>query len=63
MSKDNGMKDKLKGAAKKAEGEVKEKTGRASDNPELQHEGNVDKAKGKVHETVGKAKDDRADKF
>jgi uncharacterized protein YjbJ (UPF0337 family) len=57
MSKDNGMKDKLKGAAKKAEGEVKEKTGRATDNPEMQREGLEDKGEGKVHETVGEAKD------
>ncbi|WP_421383853.1 CsbD family protein [Bacillus salacetis] len=58
MSKDNGMKDKLKGAAKKAEGEVKEKTGRATDNPEMQHEGRKDRGEGELHETIGEAKDD-----
>ena len=57
MSKDNGMKDKMKGAAKKAEGEVKEKTGKATDNPEMQHEGRADKGEGKVHETIGEVKD------
>ncbi|WP_456272140.1 CsbD family protein [Bacillus sp. AK031] len=58
MSKDNGMKDKMKGYAKKAEGEMKEKAGRAADKPEMQREGRQDKGEGEVHETIGEAKDD-----
>ncbi|HUR41476.1 MAG TPA: CsbD family protein [Verrucomicrobiae bacterium] len=59
-----GLIDKAKGRAKEAVGTVKEKTGRALGNRELegegilqQGEGKVDRAKGAAKETVEKAKD------
>jgi uncharacterized protein YjbJ (UPF0337 family) len=50
-------KDRIKGAAKKVKGSVKESVGNATSNPKLRGEGKADKAAGKVQNTVGGAKD------
>ena len=50
-------KEHIKGAAKKAEGEMKETAGEVTGDKKLQAEGKMDKAEGKVRETAGDVKD------
>jgi uncharacterized protein YjbJ (UPF0337 family) len=50
-------KDQVKGRVEQAKGSVKETTGKAVGNPNLQSEGTVDKAAGKVQATYGDAKE------
>ncbi|WP_291078037.1 CsbD family protein [Hyphomonas sp.] len=50
-------KEHIKGAAKKAEGEIKETAGEMTDNKKMQAEGKMDKAEGEVRETAGDVKD------
>ncbi|WP_029150567.1 CsbD family protein [Microbacterium indicum] len=49
--------DKIKAAAEKAAGHVKETVGKATDNDDLVAEGKADQAKGAVKETVEDVKD------
>jgi uncharacterized protein YjbJ (UPF0337 family) len=49
-------KDEIKGKFKKAKGEVKEKVGRASNDPEMIRQSQDDKAAGRTQETFGKAR-------
>ncbi len=53
----SGTKDKVKGMANEAMGNVKEGAGKVVGSDKLRAEGAADKAKGKVQQTVGKAKD------
>jgi uncharacterized protein YjbJ (UPF0337 family) len=46
-------KDKVQGAAHEAKGAVKEKVGRATNNPRLEAEGNDEKVAGKAQKKVG----------
>ena len=48
--------DKAEGAAKEAIGTVKEKTGEAIGNPNLQDKGTAEKVEGKVQQKVGDVK-------
>jgi uncharacterized protein YjbJ (UPF0337 family) len=50
-------KEHIKGAAKKAEGEIKETAGEMTDNKKMQAEGKMDKAEGEVRKTAGDVKD------
>lgn len=50
-------KEHVKGAAKKAEGEIKETVGEMTDNKKMQAEGKIDKAEGEVRDTAGDVKD------
>ena len=50
-------KENVKGAAKKAEGSIKETAGKATGNDRLKNEGRADKAEGHVRSAVGDAKD------
>src|SRR5215469_4886681 len=49
-------KDRMRGAANKAKGAVKEAAGRVTGDAKLKAEGKIDKAKGKVQSAVGGAK-------
>lgn len=49
--------DKIKGVTNEAVGNVKQATGKATDNPRLRAEGVVQERKGEVQQAVGKAKD------
>lgn len=51
-------KDRIKGAADKAKGAMKETAGKATGDNKLNVEGALDKAKGHMESTAGKAKDD-----
>ncbi len=62
--------DEIKGKAEKAKGYIKEETGEAINDPELEAEGRAERASGKLREGFGKAKrkvseavDDIADKI
>jgi len=46
-------KDKAKGKFHEVKGEVKEKLGRATNNPDLEDEGQVEKIGGKVQKKIG----------
>jgi uncharacterized protein YjbJ (UPF0337 family) len=46
-------KDKTKGAFREVKGKVKEKIGRATNNPDLEAEGLVEKVGGKVQKKIG----------
>ena len=48
--------DKVKGTAKEAVGKVKEETGKAVGNPDLQDRGTGEKIAGKVQRKVGDVK-------
>lgn len=48
--------DELKGKWDQAKGWVKDKTGEATNNPDLEAEGEADRAAGKGEETWGKVK-------
>jgi uncharacterized protein YjbJ (UPF0337 family) len=50
-------KNRIKGAAKQAEGTVKESLGKLSGDTSLEVEGKVEKAEGTVQKAFGKAKD------
>jgi uncharacterized protein YjbJ (UPF0337 family) len=52
-----GTDDKLKNAAEEAEGKVKEKAGEATDDRELQAEGEADQTKANLKQAGEKAKD------
>ena len=62
--------DEIKGKAEKAKGYIKEETGEALNDPELEAEGRAERAAGKLREGFGEAKrkvgeavDDLADKI
>ena len=48
--------DEIRGKAEKAKGYIKEETGEAIDDPELEAEGRGERASGKLREGFGKAK-------
>lgn len=50
-------KEHVKGAAKKAEGTLKEATGKAVGDKSLEMKGKMDKAEGEVRDKVGDVKD------
>ena len=50
-------KEHIKGAAKKAEGAIKDAAGRVTGNEHLQAEGKADKAEGSVRQATGDVKD------
>ena len=52
-----GIGDKIKNAAESAKGKAKERTGEATDNEDLQAEGQVDKSKADLKQAGEKAKD------
>lgn len=52
-----GIGDKLKNAAEEAKGKIKEKTGDATDNEDLQAEGQADKTVADLKQAGEKAKD------
>jgi uncharacterized protein YjbJ (UPF0337 family) len=52
----SSTKDKVKGSVNEAVGKVKEATGNAIGNPDLQDRGTVQKVAGKVERKVGDAK-------
>ncbi|MDO8477260.1 MAG: CsbD family protein [Candidatus Rokubacteria bacterium] len=49
-------KDKAQGTFHEVKGKVKEKVGRATNNPELEAEGQVEKIAGKVQKKIGQVK-------
>ena len=49
-------KDKAKGTFHEVKGKVKEKLGRATNNPDLEAEGQVEKIVGKVQRKIGQVK-------
>lgn len=49
-------KDQVKGSAKQAKGAIKDATGKATGNEQMQVEGRADKAAGKVQKGFGDAK-------
>jgi uncharacterized protein YjbJ (UPF0337 family) len=48
--------DKVKGTAREAVGKVKEETGKAVGNPDLQDRGTAEKVAGKVERKIGDVK-------
>jgi uncharacterized protein YjbJ (UPF0337 family) len=46
-------KDKAKGTFQEVKGKVKEKVGRATNNPDLEVEGHVEQIRGKVQKKIG----------
>jgi uncharacterized protein YjbJ (UPF0337 family) len=52
-----GMGDKMKNAAESAKGKIKEKTGDATDNEDLQAEGQAEKSVADLKQAGEKAKD------
>ena len=51
-----GLDDKIKNATEEATGKVKEKTGEAMGNPDLQDRGTAEKVEGKIQKKVGDIK-------
>ena len=49
----SSTKDKVKGGFREANGKVKEKTGKATGDPDLRDRGTVEKAGGKVQRKIG----------
>jgi uncharacterized protein YjbJ (UPF0337 family) len=49
-------KDKAQGTFHEVKGKVKEKVGRAANNPDLEAEGEVEKIGGKVQKKIGQVK-------
>jgi uncharacterized protein YjbJ (UPF0337 family) len=49
-------KDKAQGTFHEVKGQVKEKVGRATNNPDLEAEGRVEKIAGKVQRKIGQVK-------
>ena len=52
----SSTKDKAQGTFHEVKGKVKEKVGRATNNPDLEAEGQVEKLTGKVEKKVGQVK-------
>jgi len=52
----SSTKDKIKGKVEQAKGAVKEGTGRATRNPDLQDRGTAQKVGGKIQDKVGDIK-------
>lgn len=52
----SSTKDKIKGRAEQAKGVVKEKAGRATNNPRMQDSGTADKVGGTIRNKVGDVK-------
>jgi uncharacterized protein YjbJ (UPF0337 family) len=52
----SSTKDKVKGGFREAKGNVKEKAGKATGNPDLRDRGTVEKAGGKVQRKIGDLK-------
>jgi uncharacterized protein YjbJ (UPF0337 family) len=50
-------KDRIKGSAEQAKGQVKEVAGKMTGDAKLESEGKVDKASGKIRNAVGGLKD------
>ena len=50
-------KEHIEGAAKRAEGQVKETAGKLTGNRKLEAEGKLKKAEGEARETIGNVKD------
>jgi uncharacterized protein YjbJ (UPF0337 family) len=53
----SGTKDKVKGMANEAVGNIKQGVGKATDSPKMQAEGKLQEKKGEAQQTVGKVKD------
>jgi len=53
----SGTKDKVKGMANEAMGNVKQGAGKVTGSDKLRAEGAVQEGKGKAQQTIGKAKD------
>jgi uncharacterized protein YjbJ (UPF0337 family) len=53
MSMKQSTKDKAKGTFHEVKGKVKEKVGQATNNPDLEAEGQVEKIGGKVQKKIG----------
>lgn len=51
-----GLKDKAKGLANEAAGNIKQVAGKATDNPKLRAEGIIQEGKGEAQQAVGTAK-------
>ena len=49
----DSTRDKIEGAVHDVKGTIKEKVGRATNNPDLQDEGTAEKVGGKVQKKVG----------
>jgi uncharacterized protein YjbJ (UPF0337 family) len=52
----SSTKDKAQGTFHEVKGKVKEKVGRATNNPDLEVEGQVEKIAGKVQKKIGEVK-------
>lgn len=52
----SSTKDKIKGSVKQAKGAIKEKTGKASGDPNMQDRGTAEKVSGKIQKKVGEVK-------
>lgn len=52
----DSTKDKVEGAAHDAKGSIKEKVGQATNNPDLEAEGQDEKVAGKIQKKVGDVK-------
>jgi uncharacterized protein YjbJ (UPF0337 family) len=52
----SSTKDRIEGTAKEAVGKVKEETGKAVGNPDLEDRGTAEKVAGKVERKVGEVK-------
>jgi uncharacterized protein YjbJ (UPF0337 family) len=52
----SSTKDKAQGTFHEVKGKVKEKVGRATNNPDLEAEGQVEKLTGKVEKKLGQVK-------
>ncbi|HCN44378.1 MAG TPA: CsbD family protein [Pseudomonas sp.] len=53
----SGTKDKVKGMANEAVGNIKQGVGKVTDNDKLRAEGKAQELKGEAQQTVGKVKD------
>ena len=53
----SGTKDKVKGMANEAAGNVKQGVGKATGNDEMRAKGKMQERKGEAQQTVGKVKD------
>ena len=52
----SSTKDKVEGKAREISGKIKEKTGRATNNPDMMDRGTAEKATGKIQKKVGQVK-------
>ena len=53
--------NKIKGSARELKGTIKEKTGRATRNPNMEDEGRMERAGGKLRKKAGQIEDVMAD--